>query len=457
MRRVNRCHSLPLGVSVPLTLAALALFGCAHTAFAQQHAVSPLPTPTESPAAAPDLATPTPLPVRPPEIIAEPGILPTSPLVVLDRLDEFLERTVFSFGIPTLRGRIALHQAAERIAEMLALERRGDLTPPRIQGLLVAHERLLAIADGVLADQIARGRGSPQLVLLLLRTRLSAADIIAELAEEIEVEVPLVGEAEGGETPSPVPDGAPLPEAAEEEAAAVGNLAELLEETADRLVDAEEVLVPAAVLERGVPANILRLLAEEKVAKAERDFQRATAKVEERLAHGKILIGEIELQTAAAAALTTARQHLAQANFLEAIAAAREARRISGTLKSGKIAIEPEKLFRPQGEEDAEDIIRGLGEEGFIGRSEEAAALQRAREAAARVRASGVVPVVGPEDGEEEEGKRVEERDRRGRRGGERREEGGRDEDTEDDGEDGSDDRSGGDSPDSGRSGSGSS
>lgn len=378
---------IPLGVSVIAGVLALGLVGCARSAFAQTPALSPLasPVPSLTPFAMP------PLPVSPPLVVADAGVLPTSAFSFFDRLDEFFERNIFSFGIPGLRARIALAQAAERIAELQALERGGQLTSHRVRGLVVAHERLLGIAQRIVVRQVEAGRVSIDLVVHLTRTELSAADVLEELLDELDTEIAL------GE-PSATPR-AELEE--EEEGASEGleDIADLLEDTADRLADFDDAVLSVAALPQAegepflVPAEVLRILAEQKIAKAERDIASALAKIEERLAHGKVLVADVELRAGAELSLLAARQLFAAGNYAEALSVAKEARKLASVLKSGKIAIEPNALLSPRGEEKVEEIIGDLVEQGLLGTDEQAAAVARARAVVERVRnAPGVPP-----------------------------------------------------------------
>lgn len=329
---------------------------------------------------------PTPLPVYPPEIIAEAGMLPTNVLAVFDRLSEFFERNVFSFGIPTLRARIALTQAAERIAELQGLERNGRLTPASARGLLEAQERLLTIADQVLARQFRQGTISLDLLLLLTRTRLAAAETLEELREERDVLLQLDEEP----LPSPASLNA-LPEdvlvtPADEEHI---TLTALLDANIEHLVDFEGKVIPQG--EANVPKPVLRLLAEQKIAKAERDIVRAVRKTEERAAQGKILVADVELRSAADAVLLTARQLFTEGNASEALSLAQDARRIAGELKSGQIALEPDRLRSEGAERHIERIIQQLVEQGTLNADAQQAALLRARQALEQVRETAPV------------------------------------------------------------------
>ncbi|TSC72683.1 MAG: hypothetical protein G01um101438_400 [Parcubacteria group bacterium Gr01-1014_38] len=345
-----------------------------------------LPTPSVSP---------SPLPVRPPQIIAEAGILPTSVFSAFDRLSELFDRSLFSFGIPTLRARIALTQAAERIAELQALERAGRLTPASARGLLQAHERLLTIADRIVARQLAAGAVPPDLLFLLIRTRLAAAGVLEELEEEAAAERELDKE----EFSSPAPTGA-FPEAATLDPVddEVKDLAELLDEEIEELVEFEDGMIPPGA--SAIPPNVLRFLAEQKVAKAERDLLRAVRKVEERLAQGKVLIADTELRASADAALVTARQLFAAENFAEALRIARDVRRIADRLKSGQIALESNALRSGDAERRVERILQQLVEHGFLGVDAQSAALLRARQAIEQVRRNSGTAFPTPRPGE---------------------------------------------------------
>lgn len=375
---------VPFGVSILAGFLALGLVGCTRSAFAQTPDPSLLTSPGPS-----SLPFPLPpLPVSPPVVIVGAGVLPTSALSFFDRLDEFIERNVFSFGIPALRARIALAQATERIAELQALERNGQLTSDRARSLMVESERLLLVAQHIVARQVEKGSVSADLVLRLTRTELSAADVLEELLGELEVEVEL-------EEPPATPEPPPGEEIAEQEEGEKEealeepeDIADLLEDMAERLVDFEDAVLPVTGESQtdGVPPAILRILAEQKIAKAERDIASALAKVEERLAHGKVLIADTELRASAESSLLNARELFAAGNYAEALSVARRTLDVASRLKSGKIAVEPNALLSPRGEEKAERILGGLVQEGFLSAAEQAAARERVRAATERVR-----------------------------------------------------------------------
>lgn len=382
------------GILVVLLLA-LGAVGSLSVVSAQVGSPSPTASPVSTP---PPSASPQPiLPalsssplVRPPEIIAEAGILPTSLFSVFDRLSEAFDRNVFSFGIPQLRAQVALTQAAERIAELQALERAGQLTPASTRGLLRAHQQLLAIADRIVAGQLARGIASPDLLFLLVRTRLAAAEVLEELEEERVAEREL-DEAEFPSSPGAFPEASPRAPVGDE----VEDFAELLDEKIEELVEFEDGVLPSGnVL---VSEAVLRLLAEQKIAKAERDLLRAIRTTEERLAQGKILIAETELRAAADAALVTARQLFAAGNYREALRLAKDARRIADRLKSGQIAVQPNALRSPDAEERVTRILQQLVEHGFLDAEAQGTALLRARQAIEKVRQSPLAPPASPE------------------------------------------------------------
>ncbi|TSC64527.1 MAG: hypothetical protein G01um1014106_86 [Parcubacteria group bacterium Gr01-1014_106] len=325
---------------------------------------------------------PTPLPVRPPAIVAEPGILPTGLFWSLDRVSEFFERNMFSFGIPTLRARVALTQAAERIAELQGLERAGTLTAASARSLLASQEYLLRIADRLLARQLVRGTVPSDVLLLSSRTRLAAADVLEELQEERAVWRELDEESFASLAPSDGEREEPLTPAEEEETA----LTTLLDDTIERLVEFEDAVLPPHA-----PAPVVRLLAEQKIAKAERDLLHAVRTTEERVAFGKILVADQELRAAAEAALRTARQLYAEGNVGEALRLAKDARQISRQLKSGQIALTPQSLHAANAEQHIERITQRFVEQGALTVDAQQAALRRARQTIEQVRAT--VPV----------------------------------------------------------------
>lgn len=339
-------------------------------AASHEAAASPTPAPTALP------ALPSPLPVAAPRLIADAGILPTSVFSFLDRADEFFERTVFTVGFPSLRARVALAQAAERIAELQALERSGELTPELIERGVAAYRRLAAVADDILARRIVRQSVRVGDVAALLRTRFSAVQILEDIREEQETERDVVEVRPEEETEAPPPSVAEGPD-----------VLETLDDAVADLDDVEEDLLPAGATVTA-PVAILRLLAEQKLAKAERDLARAIAKTEERSAHGKVLVAREELQQTATVFLQTARALFDEGNFAEALRVTRDAVRAASRLKSGEIALEPNALRSPRGEEKIDRVLRDLAAEGLLSAEAERAARQRAEELLRGLRAT---------------------------------------------------------------------
>jgi hypothetical protein len=322
-------QNIPLSVSIIPVAFALSLTGCTLTAFAQ-----------------------APLRSIPPRIVAEAGMLPTNILVFFDRLDEWVERTIFSFGLPSLRTRILLAHAAERIAELQALERAGTLTPVLTLRLLERHRQLLDRANRAVARQMERGAISPDLLLAVVRTRLAAAEVLEERAVE---------QRAFDELDPDVPEGA-ADDVGEQGVRADASVADTLEETADRLVDLEQDLGlarPKLVL----APEVFRLIVEQKIAKAERDLLRAGQAIEERQVQGQILVAAGELQRGAEATLATARQLSLGENFPEALSFAGQARTIARRLQSGKNVVHPDA---EKSHQRVEQILDALLADGLV-------------------------------------------------------------------------------------------
>lgn len=307
-------------------------------------------------------------------VIADAGVLPTSAVAFLDRLDEFFERNLFSFGIPRFRARIALTQAAERLAELQALERKGQLSALKVQDLLRAHTRLLTIARRVLSHQLMSGNISRDLVVLLTAVELSAADVIEELKDQLEVTLALQTPRNSWEAGSSDED-------------RPGDLEELLDflengGLGDSVLQGDTWLKSDAV----VPPDILRFLAEQNIAKAERDLLGASAKIDERLAHGTFVVAEVELKAGAESVLLAARQLFAAGNYLQSLATVREAMGIADRLASRKIVLELSTVMSPQGEDSIKRVISELIEDGLLQAEQEERASLRARAMIERVR-----------------------------------------------------------------------
>lgn len=235
---------------------------------------------------APDGAqSPPVLPSTPQHIVAEAGIRPTSAFWRLDRFSEFIDRTVFSLGIPSLRARVALAQAAERVAEIRALERDGALSVATLRDLLGVADRRLAIANRTVARRLATGEVPHPLMLLLVRTRLSAAAVLEELSEEL-----------GGD---------------------IDELSVLLHEAVDRLVAVDRDLLPSSTPLSAFPPDVLRELAADAIARAERTHDDVLAHLEQ---NGRAEDAPRDVQS-----LTAAKTLFASGDGAQALLAAREA------------------------------------------------------------------------------------------------------------------------------------
>ncbi|MDP3685383.1 MAG: hypothetical protein Q8R32_00960, partial [bacterium] len=236
----------------------------------------------------------------------------------------------------------------------------------------------------------------------------------------------------------------------DDEAESVGDL---LDEEIERLVAFEDDLsLPEGP---AVAPEVLRVLAEQKIAKAERDLLRAVRTSEERLVGGKILVADTELRAAAEASLVTARQLFAAGNFAEALRLAQEARSIAGRLKSGKIAIQQHALRAVDAEQRVQRILQQLVERGMIGTDAQNAALLRVRQAIEEARRSPAIPPARPLRGEDRLGVYgIGEGEREGRKGNSSGSDSGSDSSGSGSSESGS---SGSDSSNGGSSGSGSS
>lgn len=313
-------------------------------------ASGPLPA---SPTPAVPIVTPAPLPISPPQIVSEAGVLPGGVLGGLDRFAELLDRTLFSFGLPSLRARVALTQAAERVAELQALERDGTLTLSALHGLLASHARLIEIGSSVVARQVAAGRQPTALLVLLVRTRLAAAQVLHEVQEQ---------------------------RALEEADTTLRELTDAI----DALVDLEGDLLPPDTA--SVAPAVLHVFAEQKIALAERELLAALFVVEERLAHRRVVIADAELRAAAESLLVTARELSAAGNDREALALATAVRGVIARLASETIVVEPEHLLSEGGSFTVTEILDGLVEEGIVGLPERATAELRAHQVAEQLR-----------------------------------------------------------------------
>lgn len=324
------------------------------------------------------MVTPVPLPVPPPQIVAEAGVLPGGFLGALDRFAELLDRTLFSFGLPSLRARVALTQAAERVAELQALERNGELTPSALHALLASHARLIEIGNLVVARQIAHDQQPTALLLLLVRTRLAAAQVLQDVAEQLSLETQLSADS------TPSPGGAasarpPSPDLFEGRDDTPATPRSELADAIASLVDLEGDLLPLGGAD--IPPGILHVLAEQKLALAERELLAAVFTVEERLAHGRLVIANVELRAVAESLLVTGRALAAAGNDREALSLATAVRGVTARLTSETIAVEPEQLLLEGDARAVTDILDGLVDAGVIGLPERATAELRAQQA----------------------------------------------------------------------------
>lgn len=326
------------------------------------------------------IVTPIPLPITSPQIVVEAGVLPGGFLGALDRLAELLDRTIFSFGLPSLRARVALTQAVERVAELQALERNGELTPSVLHTLLVSHARLIDIGDRAVARQIADGRQSSALLLLLVRTRLAAAQVLQDVSEQLSLEAQLRAPTPYLESAASAPPSSLAPREIQRES---GGPSEL-DDAIAALVDLEGDLLPLG--EASVPPGVLHVLAEQKLALAERDLLAAVFTVEERLAHGRLVIADVELRAVAESLLVTGRELAAAGNDREALSLATAVRGVISRLASEAITVESEQV-RTQGHARiVTEILDALVADGVLGLPERATAELRAHQAAEQLR-----------------------------------------------------------------------
>lgn len=326
------------------------------------------------------IVTPIPL-ITPPQIVVEAGVLPGGFLGALDRLAELLDRTVFSFGLPSLRARVALTQAVERVAELQALERNGELTPSVLHTLLVSHARLIDIGDRAVARQIADGRQSSALLLLLVRTRLAAAQVLQDVSEQLSLEAQLRADPTPSlESAASAPPSSLEPREIQRES---GEPSEL-DDAIAALVDLEGDLLPLG--EASVPPGVLHVLAEQKLALAERDLLAAVFTVEERLAHGRLVIADVELRAVAESLLVTGRELAAAGNDREALSLATAVRGVVARLASEAITVESEHVRTQSDARVVTEILDALVTDGVLGLPERATAELRVRQAAEQLR-----------------------------------------------------------------------
>lgn len=312
----------------------------------------------------------------PPEILVEPGILPSVPLLYfLDSLDEWVERNIFSFGIPSLRVRVLLGQFAERTAELQGLERAGQLTPEVLRRLVEREERNLEALNRLVSRGLARGRISAGLVLLFTRTRLAAAEAFEELREErealrvdLEDEVaPALDRDRSSEVVSRRMAGVDPDDAGDTDAVVNSILREMVE----KLSDVEGDLLYARGNVAGVPRDILYLLVEQRIGRVRRALLHAQERTSDARLSGAIIVAEMEVRSAAESSLTTALELEAEGHAFEALPLAREAAALAERLSDGSLAVRPASRLAHQ---EVERVLQELVEAGVIGLREQTAA-----------------------------------------------------------------------------------
>lgn len=301
------------------------------------------------------------LPERPsvPVLTVSAGVLPTSPLAVLDRFDEWAQRNVFSFGVRRLRAQSALLAAAERVAELQVLESQGLRTAALDTRLLAEHARLLELAARLVGEEFERGGRPILLTREVTRTTIASVDALASLIED-------------GSAPR-------LTDVGEDEAlteeqligSGLGGLASL-QKLEDR-VDAALFPHPEVV-----PDQVLQLVVAEKLAHAERDVERVLDTLPREGSPFFVIAGD-ELARASHEALAQARALHRAANDRESLAFLREVRDIVLWLRSEALAVRVDVPVDPDTIVRTEKILNTLERQGLVTSEDRQATHERLR------------------------------------------------------------------------------
>jgi hypothetical protein len=260
-----------------------------------------------------------------PVLIVSAGILPTSPLSFLDRFDEGVERTIFTFGVRRLRAESALRHASERVAELQMLDAYGVRTKELTAQLVAEHGDLLEFAARSVGEEFARGGRPVVLMAHVVRTTLASVDALERLFETGE-DLALLGLREGDVLGTEQRSWGRRPD-------------DVLGVMEDRV---DVALFPNTAV---VPDQILRLVATEKFAAARRDLERAGSSMAPTSQGGLVLVGAEELTTSAHAALQQASALFLGGQYAEALSFTRDARMITRWLGSGRLAVSTKELL----------------------------------------------------------------------------------------------------------------
>ena len=293
-----------------------------------------------------------------PVLTVSAGILPTSPLAFLDRFDEWVQRTIFSFGVRRLRAESALAEAAERIAELQVLESQGLRTAELDSRLLVEHGRRLELAARLVGEEFARGGRPVLLVREVTRTTIASLDALSSLLENDE-DIPSADVGEGEVLDVDVRS---------EDALGVFAMLRALEDRVDT------ALFPNPAV---IPNEVFHLIVIEKLARAERDVERVQNTLPRDGSPSFVVAGD-ELVRTARDALTHARTLHLSANDREALTFTREIRDIALWFQSGALEVRSADLAKdPRAAARIEWALDDLAHQGLLTTADLASARER--------------------------------------------------------------------------------
>lgn len=288
-----------------------------------------------------------------PVLTVSAGVLPTSPLAPLDRFDEWMERTVFTFGISRLRAHAALSQAAERVAELQTLESQGLRTPEETENLLREEGRLLHDAAEIAGNDLLNGGRPVRLVLQIVRTTIASVDALETLF------------AESGELAASGDDEAPSA------APVIPHVLANLEDSVDGALFPESAVIPPQLLQR---------VAAEKIGHAARHVER-TSQFVQNAPPERMILASSPLLRASRFALVEAIALYRNGHYEEALTFARETRDIDRTLAATAVFSLDELALEPRAGERVAAAIDDLLGKGFLSLEEARDARDASRQA----------------------------------------------------------------------------
>lgn len=119
-----------------------------------------------------------------PVLAVDAGVLPTSRLYFLDKIDEWAQKNMFAFGVNSFRIEAALQNSVERISELQFLNGNEELDDEKATELLERWRDDLIFASSLVGKSYEKGGRPISQTDGVMRTMLMSASIIEEEAQK---------------------------------------------------------------------------------------------------------------------------------------------------------------------------------------------------------------------------------------------------------------------------------